>query len=130
MSLTHKQEVFCREYLVDHNGAQAAIRAGYSEKTARNIASQLLAKPAIKGRVEALEAETCTSLGVTPEMVIEGLLIAANDHDAPASSRVAAYAHLGKYLGMFTDKVEQTNETRITEIKRVIIGKDGRPTEG
>lgn len=42
--LTDKQEFFCREYLVDLNATQAAIRAGYSEKTANRIASQLLSK--------------------------------------------------------------------------------------
>lgn len=51
-----KQEAFVNEYLKDHNGTQAAIRAGYSKKTARTIASQLLAKldisDAIKERVK------------------------------------------------------------------------------
>jgi phage terminase small subunit len=54
--LNTKQEAFVNEYLKDHNGTQAAIRAGYSKKTARTIASQLLAKldisDAIKERVK------------------------------------------------------------------------------
>lgn len=53
--MNNKQEAFVNEYLKDHNGAQAAIRAGYSKKTARTIASQLLAKldisEAIKARI-------------------------------------------------------------------------------
>lgn len=44
MALTPKQATFVREYLIDLNGTQAAIRAGYSEKTARQIADQLLSK--------------------------------------------------------------------------------------
>jgi phage terminase small subunit len=54
--MNSKQEAFVNEYIKDHNGAQAAIRAGYSKKTARTIASQLLAKldisDAIKERVK------------------------------------------------------------------------------
>ena len=46
--LTAKQQRFCDEYLIDLNATQAAIRAGYSEKNARNIASENLAKPNIR----------------------------------------------------------------------------------
>ena len=47
MALTDKQEMFCREYLIDLNATQAAIRAGYSEKTANRTASENLSKPDI-----------------------------------------------------------------------------------
>lgn len=46
--LTPKQEMFCREYLVDFNGAQAAIRAGYSVKTAKQAATENLTKPDVQ----------------------------------------------------------------------------------
>lgn len=46
--LTAKQKRFCDEYLIDLNATQAAIRAGYSKKTARAIANENLTKPAIK----------------------------------------------------------------------------------
>ena len=52
--MNSKQEAFVNEYVKDHNGAQAAIRAGYSKKTARTIASQLLAKLDIKEAIKAL----------------------------------------------------------------------------
>ena len=42
--LKEKQKQFCEEYIIDLNGTQAAIRAGYSEKTANRIASELLSK--------------------------------------------------------------------------------------
>lgn len=45
--LTAKQKLFCEEYLIDLNATQAAIRAGYSEKTARVIGGENLLKPAI-----------------------------------------------------------------------------------
>jgi phage terminase small subunit len=46
-NLTPKQDMFCREYLIDFNGTQAAIRAGYSKKTASSIAEENLRKPDI-----------------------------------------------------------------------------------
>lgn len=50
--MTNKQEMFIKEYLVDLNATQAAIRAGYSEKTAKDIACENLAKPYIKEAIE------------------------------------------------------------------------------
>ena len=49
--LTPKQEKFCQEYIVDLNGTQAAIRAGYSHKTAYSMAGKLLKKPEIKAKL-------------------------------------------------------------------------------
>ena len=46
--LTPKEQRFVEEYAIDLNGTQAAIRAGYSPKTARSIASEVLQRPAVK----------------------------------------------------------------------------------
>lgn len=54
MALTDKQEMFCREYLVDLNATQAAIRAGYSDKTARSVGNENLTKPDIEKRIQEL----------------------------------------------------------------------------
>lgn len=55
--MTAKQRLFCDEYLVDLNATQAAIKAGYSEKNARNIASENLAKPNIQKYIAERMAE-------------------------------------------------------------------------
>ena len=55
--LTEKQKRFCDEYIIDLNGAQAAIRAGYSKKTARVIATENLSKPYIREYIEKRLAE-------------------------------------------------------------------------
>lgn len=52
--LTDKQRLFCREYLTDLNATQAAIRAGYSEKTARSIGQENLTKPDIQAEVQRM----------------------------------------------------------------------------
>ena len=55
--MTEKQKRFCDEYLVDLNATQAAIRAGYSKKTANVIANENLTKPYIKEYIEKRMAE-------------------------------------------------------------------------
>lgn len=55
--LTAKQKRFCDEYLIDLNATQAAIRAGYSKKTARAIANENFTKPDIKEYIEKRMAE-------------------------------------------------------------------------
>lgn len=53
--LTEKQKRFCNEYLIDLNATQAAIRAGYSEKTANRIASENLSKLDIQNYIKELQ---------------------------------------------------------------------------
>lgn len=57
VALTDKQRLFCEEYLIDLNATQAAIRAGYSEKTARKIGSENLTKPDIRAYIDNRLAE-------------------------------------------------------------------------
>ncbi len=52
--LTIKQAMFCQEYLVDFNATKAAVRAGYSEATAKVIACENLTKPYIKEKIDKL----------------------------------------------------------------------------
>jgi phage terminase small subunit len=56
-ALTAKQQRFCDEYLIDMNATQAAVRAGYSKKTARVIGQENLLKPAIREYIEKRMAE-------------------------------------------------------------------------
>lgn len=57
IKLTAKQQRFCDEYLIDMNATQAAIRAGYSQKTARVIGQENLTKPAVRNYIEKRMAE-------------------------------------------------------------------------
>lgn len=74
MKLTDKQLLFIQEYMIDLNATQAAIRSGYSEKTAQRIGSENLSKPLIKAEIERLQAETSNKLQVTKEALINDLL--------------------------------------------------------
>jgi phage terminase small subunit len=72
--LTKKQEMFCREYVSNgHNGTQAAIGAGYSKKTAAEIAKENLIKPYIKSFIQELEQPVIDKLGVSEDWVISKL---------------------------------------------------------
>lgn len=68
--LTEKQAAFCREYLVDLNATQAAIRAGYSEDTASVIGSENLAKPYIQEIIQAERAKVAERTYISAEKVL------------------------------------------------------------
>lgn len=110
-ALTPRQAAFVREYLVDLNATQAAIRAGYSEKTAYRTGADNLRKPQIAEAVAAAQSERAERLQLTADDVLKGLHAEAT-YDGEGSShsaRVQAWAHIGKHLGMFTDRVDLTS---------------------
>ena len=75
--LTEKQKRFVAEYLVDLNATQAAIRAGYSPKTANRIGSQNLSKVDVQAEIEKRRATLRNKLEITQEKVIEELAAVA-----------------------------------------------------
>ena len=128
-NLTPKQQRFVEEYLIDLNATQAAIRAGYSEKTAKEIGSENLTKPNIAKAIAEAQEKLSNKAQVTVEMVVQGLLNEAKDlsEGSTQSARVSAWAHLGKHLGMFKDKIEHTgpNGGPIDLSLKVVFDDDG-----
>ena len=99
--LTPKQAAFVHEYLIDLNATQAAIRAGYSQKTANRIATENLSKPVIQEALrEAREAREKRSL-ITVEWVLAQIASIAQDEEAQQRDRLKALELLGKHLGMW-----------------------------
>ena len=76
--LTARQEQFCQEYIIDLNATQAAIRAGYSEKTAKDIACQNLAKLNIADRIAELRKGRADKVAIDQETVLNNLIKAMN----------------------------------------------------
>lgn len=128
--MTAKQKRFCDEYLICLNATQAAIRAGYSVKNARNIASENLTKPNIKeyidARMEEKESELIagqnevlkylTSVlrgeSQSTEIVVEGcgdgISEARTIQKEPSEKdRLKAAELLGKRYGLYTEKIDQ-----------------------
>lgn len=71
--LTDKQEQFCREYLIDLNATKAAIRAGYSEKTAQAQSSRLLLNVMVQNRIAELKCERNEQVNVDAAYVLQRL---------------------------------------------------------
>lgn len=76
--LTAKQEMFCHEYLIDLNATQAAIRAGYSKKTAYIIGHENLRKPKISEFITKAKAKRIEKVTIDANWVLEK---AVNLHD-------------------------------------------------
>ena len=70
-TLTPKQERFVQEYLIDLNATQAAIRSGYSEKTAHSIGHENLSKPDIQAALASARKQLAENAGITPERVLK-----------------------------------------------------------
>lgn len=136
-----RQELFCREYLVDLNAKQAAIRAGYSVKSAEVLGYQLLQKPLVRSAIAELQEKRAEKIDVTAEYVLKtivetmerckqaepvvdksgvhvfdvlesGELRPVYKFDARAVLKGAEL--LGKHLGLFVER-------------REVTGKDGAP---
>ena len=74
---TPKRELFCKEYLVDFNGTQAAIRAGYKSHSAQEMASELLSLPIIQTRINELMKAREERTEITQDRVLQELAILA-----------------------------------------------------
>ena len=73
MALTAKQERFVAEYLIDLNATQAAIRAGYSAKTADKQGSQLLGKTSIAAAIQEAQSKRSARTEITQDRVLQEL---------------------------------------------------------
>lgn len=130
MAMTAKQKRFCDEYLIDLNATQAAIRAGYSEKTANRIATENLSKPVIQkyisDRMEEKESEliatqdevlryltsvlrdTTDSETIVVEGCGDGVSEARKMRVKPSEKdKLKAAELLGKRYALFVEKVDQ-----------------------
>uniref|UniRef100_A0A6M3XBC9 Putative terminase n=2 Tax=viral metagenome TaxID=1070528 RepID=A0A6M3XBC9_9ZZZZ len=100
--LTPKQEMFCKEYLVDLNATQAAIRAGYSEKTAASVGCENLIKPYIQECIQSLMKSRVDRTEITQNKVLMELAI-------------LAFSDLADYL----DIIEDTGAIRAKSFKEM-----------
>ena len=129
--MTPKQERFAREYLIDLNGTQAAIRAGYAVSGAHTEANRLLDDPEVKAMVEQGQKALQERAEVDQEYVVRELkeivrrCTTGSVYNPKAATK--ALELLGKHLGMFKDEpttLIQNNvneEPKITMITRRII---------
>lgn len=124
VAMNARQKRFCDEYLIDCNATQAAIRAGYSPKTAKQIGQRMLTNVDLKAYIdeqlerihnektadaqEVLEYLTAVMRGQhteqTLQLIGDGVQKIA-DIDVSAKERLKAAELIGKRFGMFKDNV-------------------------
>jgi phage terminase small subunit len=108
--LTTKQAQFVKEYLVDLNGTQAAIKCGYSPKTAVKQASRLLTNADIKNAIQSEMDKRAKKTNITAEYVLNGIkdTIEKAQLNDRYSETLKGLELLGKHLKLFTDKHEHS----------------------
>ena len=123
--MTERQKRFCDEYLIDMNATQAAIRAGYSKKSAKSIGQENLTKPDISAYIreqldaihnqktadaqEVIEYLTAVMRGEHTEQALQLIgdgVQTICDIDVSAKDRLKAAELIGKRYGIFTDKTD------------------------
>ena len=118
MALSDKQERFCREYVIDLNATRAAIAAGYSERTARQTASENLSKPYIQAKIQELQKAISDKLEVDAEWVLKHLV------NHVESNVLDAFMYAGPGGLSIEDLKALPRETQMC-IKKVKQNKDG-----
>ena len=110
--LTAKQKRFCDEYLKDLNATQAAIRAGYSEKTANEQGARMLAKVSIQDYIQQFQKQIDQKNIKTVEEVQEWWSEVMVDEEAKLTDRIKASELLVKSKGGFMDRVQVNGNIR------------------
>ncbi len=140
--LNRQQELFCQEYVVDYNGAQAAIRAGYKKENARKQASRLLTNADILARVHELQKDQLDRLALSQDYVVLQLLetykccrepspVMRYDSSTGEMEETGMYQFdskgalralelLGKHLGMFNDKLHVSGSLNTGQLSNVL----------
>jgi len=126
--LTPKQQAFVNEYLIDLNATQAAIRAGYSVKTAQMIGSENLSKPIIQEAVQQALDARADRVEITADNVLKEIATIAfaqiniDDTTIKTPDKLKGLEMLGRHLVLFSDKLIHEGELQVTKVVREVVG--------
>jgi len=115
-ALSPKQEMFCKEYIIDLNATQAAIRAGYSVKTAKEIGYENLTKPHIAEKIQELFDKRSEKAELSADMVLQELMKTAFIKEADFYHDDGSV----KMLSELTD--DQKSALQFYQFKQVHVG--------
>jgi phage terminase small subunit len=114
--MTEKMKTFCLEYLLDDNGTQSAIRAGYSKRSAASIAEENLRKPEILAYIEKLKKEIVSD---KEKIILDNIIYwrsVIKDEKKKDADKLKASELLGKYAAMFTENLNLSGDLSVTII--------------
>ncbi len=122
--MTPRQKRFVEEYLKDPNATQAAVRAGYSEKTAAVIGSENLRKPKIAEAVKESQAKRAERVEITADMILAELwknVEMARDLGKMTDSN-RALELCDKHIGALTERLHVTSDknTAVDELANLL----------
>jgi phage terminase small subunit len=110
--MTPKRELFCLEYMIDHNAAAASVRAGYSKKGSNTTGSQLLAIPCIAERLAGLEAEKIARLKAEATVT---------EDDIMRELKSLGFANIEDYVAYDDDGVSLISSKELTRSKLAAV---------
>lgn len=138
--LNAKQEMFCKEYLIDLNATQAAIRAGYSERTASATASRLLKNVNVLARVKELKDKRAEELELDAYWVLKRLkdisdrsmqaepvlmydpgsqeMVETGEYQFDSNGANRATELIGRHVGMFDPKLHLQMQMLEAQVER------------
>lgn len=152
MALSKREERFCNEYVIDHNGRRAAEAAGWKETTAASAASRLLKREEIRGRIAELEKDAAEACGLTVIGVLRSLMETRNrckqaepvkvydralreyvetgEYVFDSQGANKADELLGKHLGMFEERKVVDANIGLSPDEKALLEKAVRRREG
>lgn len=143
-AMTVKMDRFCQEYVIDYNGTEAAVRAGYSDKRAAAQASTLLKREDVMERIAELQKEQAQRLGLSADRVVMELweiykrcmqaepvmewnadahtyVPSDAEYTFDANGAVKALKLIGEHIGMWSRKeLKLTDETAQSKLTQLI----------
>lgn len=118
--MTDKQTIFIERYLMHFNASRAALEAGYSEDTAYSIGNENLKKPEIKEVIDARVKEIIAQTDDKRAKLIQFWISVIDDPDSSESAKLKASDSLGKYLALFTERIELAGNVTLKNTTFVI----------
>lgn len=125
--MTTKRKLFVREYLVDFNATQAAIRAGYAEKTANRTGHKLLTFADVQHAVTQAVSDILGDRDEEIARIYRELASIAYGPESSEQAKLRALELMGKYQRMFQDSAVQINAAGPVQVNVAFIdqGEEG-----
>lgn len=119
--MTPKQALFAEQYVLDHCGAAAAVRAGYAPGAARQTAYELLGKPEVQALVAEHEVAAAKDLALSRERVVSEIKAAiamAREQQDPAAM-IAGWREIAKLCGYYAPERRRIEVSSCQDAVRV-----------